>query len=174
MANDSGGMSTGAKALIGGCLVSLLLGLGLLAAAVVYVTGVVDTTHSIGEVFRQDSTTLDTPGSMADVVAAMEAIDLAKCPEDVAAAYRAHIAAWQQMADIEADVPTYDAAYGTENGFRLAAEVGDPMTFEKLDLTDAERAALIARYNQALSDIDTTFAEVIAAANEHGVNYYNY
>lgn len=124
---------------------------------------------SIESVLQADSTTTTGATSVADVVNRMRAIDLSKCPKDFAAAYVAHIHAWELLADVEQQGRAYDANFNSGGAMVesfLRGFIGDP--FGKTNESIAARNQLVTNYNSAQQQIKQTFQRVEELAVSHG------
>lgn len=124
---------------------------------------------SIERVLRQDATTTQGTRSVAEVVARMRAIDTSGCPNDLRAAYLAHIHAWELMGDVEREAIAFKAEANSD-GVMIESFIrgllGDPLG-KATELKSAE-TYLQRRYQAADLQVKQTFHRVEELAILHG------
>jgi len=124
---------------------------------------------AIKKVLAADAGAYADVDSVADLFEHMQAIDLSDCPDDFAEAYRAHIAAWGAMAQLEKDARAWGEAYGISDELTstfLRASVYD---FESVGEASPERYRLAEANQQIVDDIISTYEQVEKIARSYGV-----
>lgn len=126
-----------------------------------------ESSEAIHSVLEADGTTVFGVSSTAEIAQRMRAIDLSKCPNDFAAAYVAHIHAWERRAELENARYAYLSQLETSGAVidSLIRGLGDPFGPAKDYI--AARDKFTADFNDVQKEIMQTFQRVeeIAAAN---------
>jgi len=108
--------------------------------------------------------------SVAEVVEHMKAINLSDCPDDFADAYRAHIAAWESMAQLESDALAWGEAYGISNELTATFLRNDVYDFDSVGEASSERDRLADMNQQIVDEVISTYEQVEKIARSYGVD----
>ena len=125
---------------------------------------------AIKKVIAADSSAYADVTSVAEVLENMKAIDLSECPDDFADAYRAHIAAWEAMAQLEKDALVWGEAYGISGELTSTFMRNDVYDFDSVGEASPERDRLADENQRITKDVISTFKQVEKIARSYGVD----
>lgn len=123
---------------------------------------------AIERVLAEDSHTADNFTTVEDVVQRMRAIDISQCPTDFQQAYIAHIGAWEKMLLVEWEARQWKERYDSDDAMVEAFLRGLVFDFGIIGESEEARNRVLAMYQKASQDIQSTFSRVQQIAVGYG------